>query len=305
MGFIGGNLGLLVICLLLGMALRASRRLPESTPVALNAFIIHVSLPAVVLLNLNEMSFGDQALYPISMAWLLFGFGALYCLALARVAGWDRKTTGALILTAGLSNTSFVGYPMLEAIFGPEALKVGILTDQPGSFLVVSTVGVAVASSYSSGKTSVREILSRILGFPPFYALILGVLLKDVEFPVPVREALSKLGGTLAPIALFAVGFQIRWSLAELRGNAAFLFTGLVFKLLLGPALLLVVFSHGLGAEGETLAITVAQAAMAPMITGGILAANFGLRPDLASLMISVGTPLSFITVPLWAWVLR
>jgi predicted permease len=46
----------------------------------------------------------------------------------------------------------------------------------------------------------------------------------------------------------------------------------------------------------------VLQAAMAPMISGGILAVSHRLNPPLANAMVGLGIPLSFITVPLWAW---
>jgi predicted permease len=43
---------------------------------------------------------------------------------------------------------------------------------------------------------------------------------------------------------------------------------------------------------------------MAPMITAGILAHEYGLDPELGNLMVGIGIPLSLATVPIWAWVL-
>ena len=40
------NLGLLVVCLALGVLLRHSGRLAEGTPQALNGFVLNVALPA-------------------------------------------------------------------------------------------------------------------------------------------------------------------------------------------------------------------------------------------------------------------
>jgi predicted permease len=39
---------------------------------------------------------------------------------------------------------------------------------------------------------------------------------------------------------------------------------------------------------------------MAPMITGSIIAAEYDLDGDLAALMVGVGIPLSFLTLPIW-----
>jgi hypothetical protein len=61
----------------------------------------------------------------------------------------------------------------------------------------------------------------------------------------------------------------------------------------------------GLGAQRDgVLAVTILEAAMAPMITGAVLAAERDLAPSLASNMVGLGVPLSLLTVPAWAWLL-
>ena len=42
------------------------------------------------------------------------------------------------------------------------------------------------------------------------------------------------------------------------------------------------------------------EAAMAPMITGSILAIMYGLNPKLATQMVGIGVPLSFLTLYGW-----
>ncbi len=43
--------------------------------------------------------------------------------------------------------------------------------------------------------------------------------------------------------------------------------------------------------------------AMAPMITGAILASSYGLKPKLSSMMIGFGIPLSFLTLAIWYYI--
>ena len=74
----------------------------------------------------------------------------------------------------------------------------------------------------------------------------------------------------------------------------------LAFKLLLGPALLLAFYRGALGWSGETFEVTIFLAAMGPMVSGGIVAQQLGLRPDLVALMLGLGIPISFVTLPLW-----
>jgi hypothetical protein len=75
-------------------------------------------------------------------------------------------------------------------------------------------------------------------------------------------------------------------------------------KVPLGPALILLLFAGLLGAEGQVMRVTVFEAAMAPMIGASIVALDHDLDPPLLTLMIGVGIPLSFLTLPVWFQVL-
>ncbi len=48
--------------------------------------------------------------------------------------------------------------------------------------------------------------------------------------------------------------------------------------------------------------VMVIESAMPPMIGAGIIATQSRLAPGLVSLMIGIGIPLAFLTVPAWNW---
>ena len=78
------------------------------------------------------------------------------------------------------------------------------------------------------------------------------------------------------------------------------LIVGLAFKLVVGPALMLLLFAGVLRAQGQMLSVTVFEAAMGPMIGASIVAMDHELDPPLVTLMVGIGIPLSFLTVPAW-----
>jgi predicted permease len=292
------NMALLIVCFILGIALRRTGRLPEATPKVLNAYIINVALPALALLHIHDLELSAGLVFPAAMAWVLFGGAFLFFLPMKKITGLSAGTLGALLLTAGLGNTSFVGLPMIEAFYGAEYLGIGILADQLGSFLVLSTVGIAVAAACSSGRTSLGEITRKVLVFPPFVAMVAGFVLIAAPFPEWFEGVLGRIGGTLSPLALISVGFQLR--LGHIRERLGPLGLGLFYKLVLGPALVAFLFVVVMGARGTEIQVTLFEAAMAPMITGSIVAAEHDLDGDLAALMVGVGIPLSFLTLPIW-----
>lgn len=296
------NLLLLIVCFLAGVLLRHFRRLPQTAPAVLNGFIIHVSLPAITLLYIHDLNISADVLYMAAMPWLHFGLGAVFFLLLGRILKLPRSTVGALILTGGLGNTSFVGLPMIEAFYGQEALANGIIVDQLGSFMVLSTLGITVAGIYSDGKPSAEDILKRIVFFPPFIALVAAAVLIPFDYPAWLVAVLQRLGDTLAPLALLSVGYQLHPG--HFEGNLRNLILGLGFKLLLAPLLIYLLYIQLFGLSGLPVRVTLFEAAMPPMITAGIIATEHGINPSLANLMVAVGVVLSFLTLPLWWMVL-
>jgi predicted permease len=292
------NIILLVICLLAGLGLKKTGRFPAATPAALNGFIIHISLPALTILHIHNLTLDSSLLLTASMAWLFFGTAWLVFGAGGKLFKLDRETTGALVLVAGLGNTSFVGLPMIEAYFGKEFLGVGIIADQLGSFMVLSTLGILAATLYSSGDVTPRQMARKVLMFPPFQALILALLLRPVVFQGWSIEILQKLGGTLTPLALVSVGFQLHFG--GIRQELRPLVAGLSYKLLFGPAFIFLLYSMIIGAKGPAIQVTIFEAAMAPMITAGIVAIDHNLRPLLVGMLVGIGIPLSFATLHLW-----
>jgi len=268
----------------------------------LNQFVIYFALPSLIFYNLPGLKLDLNLIRFAVMPWAHFVLSIVFFELIGRWRGWDRKVIGCLAITAGLGNTSFVGFPIIEALYGSEGLKYALVIDQGGSFPIVSTLGIIAASYYSSSTESSRlvsTILKKILLFPPFIASTIGLFLSlnEINFPSSVSFIFKILSMCLTPAALISVGLRLR--LDQILGEIRYLSLGLGFKLILVP--LFVIFAFGeleIASLGRQ--VLIMEAAMAPMITGTIVATNYGLRPRLSSAMIGLGIPLSFITLTFW-----
>ena len=293
------NIILLMVCLLIGIVLRRSQRLPSNAHATLNGFVIQISLPALTLVYVHDLQLSATLLFPLAMAWLLFGASCGFFWSVGRVLKLSSSTVGALTLTGGLGNTSFLGLPMIETYYGPQGLGLGILIDQVGTYLVLSTLGIVAATYYrQEGSVSTRAMMRKIVTFAPCIALIVAFALMPMTYPAWLDSLLRRLGATLVPLALVSVGYQIQWS--AIRGKARELGLGLSFKLLFGPLLIAVLFAGLCAKRGEAIQITIFEAAMAPQIGAAIVAMEHDLDPPLVTLMTGVGILLSFLTLPLW-----
>ena len=296
---------LIFICLLAGVALKRITAVPANAHVALNQFVIYISLPALALYYIPKIKISAKLLYPLGAAWIGFLLSWVIFSMLGKMFSWPKKLIGCLVLTAGLGNTSFVGFPVIEALYGKHGLETAIIVDQPGTFVVMATLGIIVAAAYSKEVAGASGILRKIIVFPPFLAFFTGAVMNvfGYDFIDILQPVFQKLGSTVTPVALVAVGMQLK---IELRSRHwGFLGLGLLYKLILMPALFYLLYKTILGGDGLEIDVAIMEAAMAPMITAAILASAHGLKPRLAGMMIGVGIPLSFLTLALWYYILN
>jgi predicted permease len=266
-------------------------------PQSLNWWVINVALSALVLHLIPTLQFDWQLWFLSASQWLVFlGAWAVF-VSLGRVLHWTRARIGALTLVCGLGNTAFIGFPMIEALRGREGVKLALVADQLGCFLALAIGGTIVAALYSGKNASAKDVTRKVLTFPPFVALVVGIVAAQFGgWPQPVDAIFDRLGATLVPLALCSVGLQFR--LQFQRGQGAAVLLALGWKLLLAP-LVIWLAALATGVSDAILTIAVLEAAMAPMISAAILAEQNDLEPQLANTVLGFGIVLSLVTVPL------
>lgn len=299
------NIILLFVCLFLGFFLRKLKLFPENGHIALNSFVINISLSALSLYYIPKIALNFQVIFPVMVPWLNIILAILFFSILGKKLNWSKTLIGALIMCAGFGNTSFVGIPVIQSLYGESGLTTVMLVDQPGSFVALSTLGITIASFYSGDKIGIGQIIQKILKFPPFIAFLLAVVLNIMNSTVPVviDEVFAKLGATTVPLALVSVGSQLRWQ--KLDHDSRPLFLGLLFKLILFPAVIFVLYFLVLDQRGEMIEISFLQSAMGPMVTAAIIASAHRLEPKFCNLILGVGIPVSFLALAFWYIVMK
>jgi predicted permease len=291
---------LILTCLALGYAFAKLRVLPENAADVLNRFVIYVCLPAVVLRLIPKVTYQPGLFVLVVTPWVLTAVSAAAVLLAARVFAFRREVVGALLLCVALGNTSFLGFPMITWLVSADAVRYAVLYDQFGSFLLLSTYGLYVVARFSDGGTpTFRETALRVVKFPPFGALLIAF----VPFPHPhaLTLVLERVGDTLVPLAMFAVGLKLE--LRPPRDALAFM-VGLALKMLLAPlvAFGIAALFHAPDTVGK---VAILEAGMPPMITAGAFAILAGLAPELAAALVGYGILLSLVTLPVLAHALR
>ncbi|MDD5757746.1 MAG: AEC family transporter [Desulfobulbaceae bacterium] len=292
------NFVVTIACLLIGMAMKRTPDFPAETGRVLNVFVIYVSLPALVLLKIPELLFSQDLLIPAFMPWAMLLLSASAILLVSKFLKWDRSTTGCLLLLIPLGNTSFLGIPMVKAFFGEQAIPYAVLYDQLGSFLALATYGSAILAFYGSegNQRTLRDVVKKIVSFPPFITLILALTVKSLTYPPVMVGLLKVLAATLVPLVMVAVGFQLTLQLN--KEVISQLGIGLSIKLVAAP-LTALVLCRIMGFGGEATQVAIFESGMPPMVSAGALAILANLSPRLTAALVGIGIVLSFITLPL------
>lgn len=297
------NFVLIFVFLFLGIVLQKIKRFPTDIYKLFNKIVIYLCLPALALYYIPKIKLDVDLLFPIGVTWISFTTAILFFSLLGKRMGWSKKLTGCLILTAGFGNTSFLGFPIIQALYGEDGLKMAIVVDQPGTFVVLSTLGVIIATIYSSGNPNGFYIAKKILFFPPFIAFLLACFMNvaQYDFHQFIQFGLQKIGSVMTPLAMLSVGLQLHFD--KKSKHWKFMGLGLFYKLILTPALVYLLYVVVFDQHSKMIQVSIMEAAMAPMISSSIIAASHGLKPRLCSMMIGFGIPLSFVTLIFWYFV--
>ncbi|PLY13670.1 AEC family transporter [Sulfurimonas sp. CVO] len=288
------NFALIFSAIFIGYIINKLDVFPKDTPLILNQFILYISAPALVLLQIPKLNFSFEVMIPVFIAWLVMSISALAVLYFSKLLTFTKEITGALMLVAVLGNTSYLGIPMIQAYFGESALGYVVMYDQLGSFIALSTYGTFVSIYYSNTQNvDIKVLFLKILTFPPFLALIIALCFIGTTFHPVVESVLSSLASTIIPLALVAVGLQLQFKLPSEDIKPFTLALGI--KLILAP-ILAIIICNIFSWNSKAALISIMEASMAPMITAAAIASMAGLAPRLSSAIVGYGIIFSFFT---------
>jgi len=288
------NFVLILLAIVIGYVINRLNIFSKDAPTILNQFAIYISLPAMILLQIPKLSFSIDMIIPIIVAWLVMAISAILILLLSKFFSFSKEITGSLMLVSILTNSSFLGIPIINAYMGESAMPYVLVYDQLGTFIALATYGTFIASYYSNNsKITFKIITLKVLTFPPFLSLVVALFLIGVEFNPIISKVLSSFASTIVPIALVAVGLQLQFKLPreDLKPFSVSLFVKLIFA----PIVAILVCKI-FGWNNQASMVSIMEASMAPMITAGAIASMAGLAPRLSSAIVGYGILISFVT---------
>jgi predicted permease len=171
--------------------------------------ILYVLVPVVIFFNLARATISlDNALGIVLALLNLALVSSIVWLLASRVLHLSRPQTGAVICSALVANTAYLGYPLTVALLGHDHLSTSVLFDVlvSGPALMLGAFGVAAAFGERAGEGLRQRGRAFFTRNPPLYAAILGLAIPDALAPNVLVDASQVLAVAILPIGFFAVG---------------------------------------------------------------------------------------------------
>lgn len=309
-----GSMGSLVLVTLIGyVAARVGFLTSEVRP-RLSALIFNVTLPCTILASVGEVDSSagtEQITWSFVLGTALF-FVMLVAAVLACLALRVPRDERPLYLFMGvLTNTGFIGFAVLESLFGGGSVFLGSI------FIAVSNVflysiGVGVLTSggekndekndeknvASARSFRMAGVLKNVLNVPMVASVIaLVVFFSNVSLPGPVAQAVDMVGGATSPLAMMLVGLAIAEAdLLRVLGNGR-LWGFSAIRFLLVPAACYLLLAPVVP-DPLSLGVFIVMLAMPTGSMAAAIASTYGRPGELLSQGTIVSTIASFAIVP-------
>lgn len=208
----------------------------------------------------------------------------------------DKKTI--LHFANVFTNTGYVGFPILNSIYGAEGVIYGSIFNM---FFVIFvwTYGLILFKGNFEKKKLNTEIKKALLN-PSIIAVFIGIIIMifDIKLPSAISSSMKSIGNITGPLSMIIIGVIL--SNVKIRKHLKdwTIYYGITTKLVIIPIVTYFI-SLLVGDTSKAINTVIIMTAMPASAMTSIFAENFDKEKEFAAVLVSVTTLLSLITVPI------
>jgi predicted permease len=273
----------------------------------LSGLIIDFTCPALILSSTMTGTLPDRRLILPLLAisvltYVLLTAAALWLPPLLTRRREDRGVVGFALM---FGNVGFIGYPVVAAIFGQQAVFYTAVLNVVNTFAVF-TVGTMLLAGRGAGTPHSRREWVRLLVSSPMVAAYLSMVIVALgidNIPVVISQPLTYIGNITVPAALLIIGSSLsQLPLHTMLGNRTVYVTA-IFRLALLPLAVYAVTSL-LGFSHLVVSINTVVIAMPVATYGTILCLKLGRDTALITELTFITTLIAVCSIPVVAMLL-
>ena len=294
------QVAILFILIFTGVLCVKTRILPSEAKSVLSNMLVYLIMPAMAInsyiADYNPET-GRNILRAFVYSTILIFTGLLLTFLFNSDSGKPR--TPICRLACIFSNAGYMGYPLIQSLYGTEGLMYASAYVTMFNILLW-TVGVRIMTRQRTGEDTMR-----ILKNPVIYAVALGLAVYFLRIPVPqiLRAPLGYISEMNTPISMMITGMLLAESnvLGLLRDTL--LWRTAAVRLLIIPTVCVAAF-FALGLHDMAVNVTLLQEACPCAAITSVFAVRFRHDEGFAGGLVVLSTLLSIITLPICALLL-
>lgn len=291
------QLVLLFVLIFVGYIAIRAKLLPHNANKVIADLVVNITCPATLLYAVATSSralSNGAVLGILGITVLTFGGQILLAMLFTKVMGIRGNTGGVYRFMLVFSNCGFLGFPVVQALFGGDAVFIASMYNLIFQLLCY-TYGVSqVAADPSSRKFSLRMICTPMV-ITSVAALIL--YLANVPFHPTLVSALSLLDRITSPASMLAIGCALAaYPLKQIFGRWQ-VYVFCVVRLIVIPVLVWAILRLFISND-LILGVMVVLSALPAATNTALLCAKYGGDESTAASGLFVSTLLSLLTLP-------
>lgn len=263
----------------------------------ISRLLLAITLPSMILGSVctgEALPEAGVVLGTLGVAAVFYLLEFAFVLAAPPLLGGTPGQKGVWRYTLAFPNVAFIGYPVVSALFGPEALFYAVILVLPFN-LMTFTLGPLMLTG--AKRFSLRQMFS-----PCVAASILALVLAlgRLRPPAMIGEALEFVGGVTVPLSLLFVGSLLAGLPLGRMLASPRLWLLTAVRLLVLPVVLYLVLRR-MGTDPLVLGVAVTQMAMPAAMNGSLLCMEYGGDAECMAQITFVSTLASIVTIPVIA----
>lgn len=297
------QLGILFLIIGIGYAAAKAKLFPQNTNRSLAQLVIYITNPCTVLYSVLGSKKGlsnHQVLILTVIAVIFFAVVIAVGQILPRLLKAPSEKRGMYAFMITFSNMGFLGFPVVSALYGPEAVFYASIFNLIFQ-LVVYTYGVWLIG----GASGTFRLQWKTFCTPIILASIFAYIcyLTDLQAPAFAVKTLQMLAGVTSPVCMLVIGIALaNVPVGKVFSNWRLYLINLI-KLLILPVVAYLAL-HRFISHPLVLGITVVIAAMPVATMSTLLASKYHADEELAASGVFLSTLMSLVTIPMVMWVL-
>lgn len=292
----------LFVLILIGYMARKKELMDGDLTTNLSKLVMTIFLPSMIINSMQleyDSSMVNKIILLLLISFIMY-FVSFLISILLRFIFKSKEDLGIYQFIVLFSNVGFMGYPVVQAVLGKDAVFYTAIFNLPFNLLVM-TLGVFLLcrenDTYSfSTKTLINPvIISIIIG--------LSLFVLKIKLPQFINQPLELLGNVTTPISMLVIGSMLCSSSAlECFKNKKLYIISFV-RLIFLPVLIYFILK-GVVSDKMLFSIPIVISAMPAASNTAIMANEYKANEKLASQAVFISTLFSIVTIPMIAGIL-